>query len=198
MSEPESVFVIVPPDMLPPEPPYAHEFYEAIGRFAVRWGSMETHLEALLRIAINIEAKTPERLFLINLGRKIDALKEICRDCPTLNPIEASVRRLSPIIKEWGQDRDFLIHSILVGFDDGPPPKIVLRHVEHPKGLMIQPERGEFTLKIIKGFTEQVERLHREIIPIIEQAAALQDPQKLRTARLLVDRADPKKPPIPL
>ena len=123
MSDDDRVFLIVPPDLAAPEPSYAHEFYEAIGRFSVTWGGMETHLEALLRMAINIEGKTPERLFQINLGRKIDQLKDICRDCPALKPLESADRNISPTIKQWGQDRDFLIHSILVGFSDGPPAR---------------------------------------------------------------------------
>jgi len=194
-----ALFIIRPPDTLPPDPPYAHQFYEAIGRFVVTWGSTETHLEALLRIAINIEGKTePERIFQIQLGRKLDQLKDICRDCQKLQPLEAAVRALSPTVKEWGQDRDLLIHSIMVGFDDGPPPKMVLRHIEHPKGTMMRAERVEFTLKHISGFTDQVKNLHRSIIPLIEEAVNLQDPQTIEKARLQADQADPKNKTIHL
>jgi hypothetical protein len=192
------VFILTPPDSLPPEPACAHKFYEAIGRFAVAWGGMETHLEALLQIAMNIEAKQPERPFQINLGRKIDALKDICRDCPKLKALESAVRNLSPTLKEWGQDRDFLIHSTLVGFIDGPKPKMVLRHIEHPKGVMIQSERAEFTLEIITGFTEQIRQLHRAIFPILEQAAALQDPQTVERAKLQAGGVDDPNAPIRL
>jgi hypothetical protein len=193
------VLIIQHPDSVPEHPPYAQEFFAAIGRFAVAWGAMETHLEALLQLAINIEGRgDPERLFQINLGRKIDQLKDICRDCPKLKSLEEDVRRLSPVLKEWGQDRDFLIHSILIGFSDGPPQKIILRHVEHPKGTLMVVERGEFTLDAIQAFTEQVRSLHRAIIPLIERATEMQDPQKLEKARALAQEADPKRPPIPL
>jgi hypothetical protein len=37
-----AVFMLHSPDNLPPDPHYADKFYEAIGRFAVTWGSMET------------------------------------------------------------------------------------------------------------------------------------------------------------
>jgi hypothetical protein len=194
-----ALFIIHSPDTLPPDPPYAHEFYEAIGRFTVIWGSMEAHLEALLRIAINIEGKTePERIFQVSLGRKIDQLKDICRDCPKLQSLEATVRSLSPTVKEWGQDRDFLIHSILVGVDDGPPPKIILRHIEHPKGTMMRAERGDFTLEHITGFMNQVKNLHRNLIAVIEAAVNLQDPQTIEKARWQVDQADPKNKTIHL
>lgn len=198
-SDDPAVFIITPPDNLSKEPAYAHKFYEAIGRFVVKWGSMETHLEALLRMAINIEGRSePERTFQINLGRKIDLLKDICRDCPALKHFEAAIRGMSATIKEWGQDRDFLVHSILIGFEDGPPAKIVLRHVEHPKGTMIRVERGVFSLEQIAGFTEQTKQLHRALIPLIQQMTELQDPQKLERARSLAGQAAQKKAPIQL
>jgi hypothetical protein len=59
-------------------------------------------------------------------------------------------------------------------------------------------ERGEFTLDAIQAFTEQVRSLHRAIIPLIERATEMQDPQKLEKARALAQEADPKRPPIPL
>lgn len=176
--KPTVAFIVEPPAPLPSAPGYVSSFYEAIGQFILAWGSMELHLDVLARMMINIEAAASsemERQFKVNLGAKLDSLKVICRDNPTLKLFESTIRRIAPIIKEMGADRDLLIHSSFLGFDDGPPACIVLRHVEHPHGIAMQVEKDQFSLEQIRAFTTKVQNLHHNLFPMLQAVSELQD-----------------------
>lgn len=67
-----------------------------------------------------------------------------------------------------------IIHSIFSHFEDGPPPKIVVRHVTHRKGLMTV-ERGEYDLAILRKLTAAIFAANERLVPILMAACEMQD-----------------------
>lgn len=190
-------FLIQPPTPLPESPSYVSEFYEVIGQLVIMWGRLEQHVDNLERLAINIEAKSPERQMIVSLDRKLDLIKTIYRDCAALKHNYPSVRQLMHDIGVLGDDRHMVIHSIISHFEDGPPPKIILRHVTHRKGMM-KVDRCEFDLAILRKFTAAILAANERLIPILVDAVERQDPDKLRKARSRGPKADGGSAPIPL
>jgi hypothetical protein len=197
--EQDPVFKIYPPEPLPDAPPYVYHFYEAIGRFVLTWARLEQHVDDLERMALNIAARAePEgEQMIIPLSPKLQAIKEVYKDCPDLSHNYEPVQQLMHEIGVLGQDRHIIVHSIFREFTDGPPPRIVLRHVTHRKGDM-SVERGDYTADQIRTLTVEIAKLHDRLIPILRDAAERQDPEKLRKARLRDQSAGGNPPPIPL
>jgi hypothetical protein len=176
------LFIIDPPAPLPDSPAYVRDFYEVLGRLALTWGRLEQHLDNLERMAINIEAQSaPERQMIVSLERKLDTIKEIYRDWVALKHNYPAVRELMHDIGIIGDDRHLVVHSIFSHFEDGPPPRIVLRHVTHRKGMMTV-ERGEFDLERLRQFNAKIHQVHERLIPILRDAAECQDPETVRKA----------------
>jgi hypothetical protein len=119
------------------DPSYAAEFYDAVGRVVLLWGKLEQSLDFLIVTALNIHAQTsPRRPFVIPLGRKLDLLKTLYSDCKELTPLERDVHSVAEGVRELGNQRHLIVHSNWLGFDDGPPPKLRMRHVGHKKGVV--------------------------------------------------------------
>jgi hypothetical protein len=173
-------------------------FYEAIGRLVLMWGRLEQHVDNLERMAINIEARSAtERLMIVSLQRKLDTIKDIYRDCPTLQHNYPAVRQLMHDIGVLGEDRHVVIHSIFSQFQDGPPPKLVVRHITHRKGDM-KTVRYEFDLDILLALTSKIYQAHERLMPILIDAVEHQDPEALRKARSRGPQAGGGSAPIPL
>src|SRR5665213_1767471 len=67
-------------------PPYADDFFNAIGRAVLMWGKLEQSLDNLLLTAINAAARYgPRREMQIALGRKLELLKDIFKTCEPLS-----------------------------------------------------------------------------------------------------------------
>jgi hypothetical protein len=48
--------------------------------------------------------------------------------------LEKAAHALADEIEKLGDHRHMIIHSNWLGFDDGPPPKLRVRHLGHKKG----------------------------------------------------------------
>lgn len=99
------------------------------------WGKLEQSLDNLLLTAINIanrEGSAHEMQ--IALGRKLKLLREIYSSCTALVPLSALATAVADKVKACGEDRHLVIHANWVGFDDGPPPTMVMRHLKHKAG----------------------------------------------------------------
>src|SRR5947208_693634 len=70
----------------------------------------------------------------VALGRKLTMLKAVYKTCPPLLPLRARAEALAERIGNLSEDRHFVIHSTWLRFEDGPPPRIVLKHVKHSSG----------------------------------------------------------------
>ena len=116
-------------------PPYADDFFNAIGRAVLMWGKLEQSIDNLLLTAINIDGPHGERRPMqVALGRKLNLLKEIYKTCPPLMPLRDRANALTERIKNHGEDRHLVMHSTWLRFEDGPPPRIVLKNVKHNGG----------------------------------------------------------------
>src|ERR1700691_2244947 len=72
------------------QPPYADDFYNAIGRAVVMWGRLEQLIDVLVSTAAGISAlrsELPETP--IALGRKLRFLTETFENCATLKPLQS-------------------------------------------------------------------------------------------------------------
>jgi hypothetical protein len=117
------------------DPPYADDFYNAVGRMALMWGKLEQSLDNLVVTAIYIAKRTaPERKFFVALGRKLNLFRELYSECADLQPLEKTAHDLADEIGKLGDHRHMIIHSNWLGFEDGPPPKLRMRHLAHKKG----------------------------------------------------------------
>jgi hypothetical protein len=116
-------------------PPYADDFFNAIGRAVLMWGKLEQSLDNLLLTAINVDAHHGERREMQTaLGRKLKLLRSIYATCPPLLPLHKRAVTLTERIKTHGDDRHLVMHSTWLGFDDGPPPRILLTNIKHNAG----------------------------------------------------------------
>jgi len=196
--EDPQLFIIRVPEPLPDSPPYVHDFYSVIGRLVLTWGRLEQHVENLERMAINIEARSgPERQMIVSLERKLENIKEIYRDCAPLAANYPGVRQLMHEIGVLGDDRHFVVHSIFSHFEDGPPPKLVVRHVTHRKGNMTI-DRGAFDLKILNKLVAEIQQSNQRLLPILRDAVGHQDPEKVRKAQEQDREAGGGSAPTPL
>jgi hypothetical protein len=195
MSDDTSItpIILTSPDDLGPEPANAAEIYEALGRFVVAWGSMECHLDMLVRMALNISGSGD--YFRVNLGKKLDQFKEICRDTPVLQPYSDVARSMSSTLKVLGRERHMLIHSIAVEYDDG---SLVLRHAEHPQGRDLAVTRVALTKAAADQFTAETARIHRLIFDFLRELEPLQGAEKLRRAEELSRSAGNNRAPTQL
>jgi hypothetical protein len=124
-------------------PPYADDFFNAIGRAVLMWGKLEQALDNLLLTAINIDALHGERReMLVALGRKLQLLKTTYKACPALLPLRGRANALAERIGNLSEDRHFVIHSTWLRFEDGPPPCIVLTNVKHNRGSVLTRKRS--------------------------------------------------------
>ena len=110
-------------------------FYIAVGRLVLMWGKLEQSLDNLVITAINIAKRTaPERQFFVPLGRKLTLFRELYSESVDLRPLERDAHALADEIEALGNHRHMIVHSNWLGFDDGPPPKLKMRHLKHKKG----------------------------------------------------------------
>jgi hypothetical protein len=127
-------------------PPYGEDFFAAIGKAVVMWGRLEHALDFLLEIAINIEAlSSPRRETAAALGRKLRLLREIYSTCPLLSALKNEANAVIDRISNQSGDRHLVMHSTWVGFEDGPPPCIVMLSVKNrPSGSHYQELKATF------------------------------------------------------
>jgi hypothetical protein len=136
---PELVTLIIQAQTTPfqDDPPYADDFYMAVGRVVLLWGKLEQNLDFLVVTAINVEARNSKRrLFKVPLGPKLELFRSIYSDCKELRPLKAEAHVLAKAIEDLGEQRHLIVHSNWLGFDDGPPQKLRMRHVGHRKGMI--------------------------------------------------------------
>jgi hypothetical protein len=120
------------------DPPYAIDFYEAIGRIVVLWGRLEMHLDAVLQMTLNIaRLHGIDEPMAVALKRKTELFRRVCSQCSVLSDRSEVVTKLMNDINETGDDRNKLIHSNVNDFDDGPPPRLILKNISYRHGNIV-------------------------------------------------------------
>lgn len=197
---PETVSLIIHHKTEPfvDDPPYADDFYNSVGRAVLMWGKLEQSLDNLLITVINIAAKHDQQFeMLTNLGRKLVLLKTIYKKCKPLHPLKKTASSLSREIQSLGDDRNMIIHSNWIGFDDGPPPSLVMRNLKHANGRItvtkVAPQISH--LAQIAGASH---RLRADVLALLLSTQELVDPELWKKAREQASQGDKKNPPITL
>jgi hypothetical protein len=117
------------------DPPYAVDFYSAMGRMVLVWGNLEHSLDDLVTFAfVTSIARGGSHKMETALGRRLDLLKSIYRTCEVLMPLHERVVALTARVKENARHRNLVLHSSWKGFQDGNPPTLKLRNVQHHRG----------------------------------------------------------------
>jgi hypothetical protein len=148
------------------DPPYALDFYDALGRLVVLWGRFEHHLESNLRVLIAV-AKTfgIEQEMYVSFSRKTKTFRGLYRDCAPLSPEYKAADALMTRAEDISEQRNRLIHSIVNGWGDGDPPYIKLRCYYHEKKQL----RGldiEATISDIKDVYNAADKLNTNMMAL--------------------------------
>ena len=99
------------------DPPDAEKYYAAIGRVMVLWGRFEQNLEDVIS-ALGFIPRAP-RLSNgrpRNFKKKVERLKELCRETPALKHLYVAACAFSSKALLAGQKRHALVHSNWQGF----------------------------------------------------------------------------------
>jgi hypothetical protein len=131
------------------DPPFAADFYEALGKMTLLWGRAEHNLDRLILIAIQIAAKHGTRHQLpVSLEKKLDLLRRLYSDVPELKGLKNNVYSLATAIGDVHQNRSAMTHSNWDGFSEGPPKAMIFFNISHRKGRTIR--AGEFRLTLAR------------------------------------------------
>ncbi|MCH9049563.1 MAG: hypothetical protein IIA72_00515 [Proteobacteria bacterium] len=100
------------------DPPDANVYYAAIGRIVVLWGRFEQMLEQTISMMGQVpNAVTPQKPPPVAFMRKLDRLKELCRDTPSVNHIHDDARAFASAAAILAPRRHGLTHANWQGFN---------------------------------------------------------------------------------
>ncbi len=100
------------------DPPDADAYYAAIGRIVVIWGRFEQMLEQTTFMMGRVpDAVTPQESPPVAFMRKLDRLKKLCRDTPSLNCIHDDARAFASTAAILAPRRHGLTHANWQGFN---------------------------------------------------------------------------------
>ena len=117
------------------DPPYAVDFYNAIGRIVFVWGRLEHSLDDLVTFAfVTTNARGGSHKMQTALGSRLDLLKSLYHSCEVLRPLHQRVVDLTAGVKENAGHRNLVLHSSWKGFADGNPPILKMHNVRHYQG----------------------------------------------------------------
>jgi hypothetical protein len=117
------------------DPPYAIDFYNAMGRMVLVWGRLEHSLDDLVTFAfVTSIARGGSHKMETALGRRLELLKSIYYNCELLKPLHEQVVILTARVQENANHRNLILHSSWKGFQDGDPPTLKMHNVKHRQG----------------------------------------------------------------
>ncbi len=121
------------------DPPVAVTFYEGMGRMAILWGRLEQSLDDLLIAAILVAKGKDDYDIYTSLARKLKLLKSLYYNCQDLKHLHGRATSLAADITMNSDNRNPLIHASLLRFEDGNPPRMVMRNLKYE-------DRGSLTV----------------------------------------------------
>jgi hypothetical protein len=68
------------------------------------------------------------------LGRRLELLRSIYYNCDVLRPLHERVVALTAIVKDNARNRNLVLHSSWLGFQDGTPPTLKMHNIQHHQG----------------------------------------------------------------
>ncbi len=114
------------------DPPNAEAYYAAIGRIVVIWGRFEQMLEQTISMMGHVpDAVTPQKPPPVAFVRKLDRLKELCRDTPSLNCVHDDARAFASAAAILAPRRHGLTHANWQGFNrNASEPTVTFTNIQ--------------------------------------------------------------------
>jgi hypothetical protein len=150
------------------DPPFAADFYTAIGRLVVVWGKLERSVDIIAYSARSIESLDPFKDDArTGIKRKLEALRKTFKSHPPVGRSQKWIARLLGDIKSAAKKRNIIIHGLFERFqDDNKKPRITFRStIFYPTGR----KREEMTLTLpqLNALVKKITALDRELVPLV-------------------------------
>jgi hypothetical protein len=158
------------------DPPDAHEFYAALGMFAVAWGRLEGHVTGNLLTIMNFpELADGLGPLPLTWDKRLDLWTRAFDKVPALQPHKLRATAFMKSLKTEAEDRNFAAHAIWDEFvADASEPTIISRTVRPKRGSPQTPKRGSpqtievadycISLSLLKRGLAEANRLNLELV----------------------------------
>jgi hypothetical protein len=145
------------------DPPYASEFYAAIGRLMVMWGKLEGAMDMLAYSARTIISKDPySEGPRAGMNRKIRALRKAFRSHPSHANNQVFIRSVLLGILKASKKRNAIVHGICHGFLSDPS-RIEFHILRFVPGDARRESVARFTLAELDELTQTVRNLDQSL-----------------------------------
>jgi hypothetical protein len=151
-----------PVDIFAEHPPFAADFYRAIGKILIQSAEIEHLLGHVVSMCRKIETESPPKSKKIReAGRKIEAIREALKKGrlfgePGEDPLFASILNAAAQI---GKKRNDLVHGVVIEFGEGSPARMKLMH-DDPDDLSARPRESSYTLQDLEEFLRRMQEAH--------------------------------------
>ncbi len=114
------------------DPSDADAYYAAIGRIVVIWGRFEQMLEQTISMMGRMpDAVTPQKPPPVPFMQKLDRLKKLCRDTPSLNCVHDDARAFASAAAILAPRRHGLTHANWQGFNrNASEPTVMFTNIK--------------------------------------------------------------------
>lgn len=148
------------------DPPFAPQFYEALGRMFVAWGRFEFLFDRQLRYLIS-EAKKRgiDEEMQISFERKSSLFRKLFRKIPEIADKADEAGKIMDVAVKTSKDRNLILHSNSNGFTDAQPPFLNLVSI-HYRNKQFQGHRLEVELTDLSEIIERAGALTARLIGV--------------------------------
>jgi hypothetical protein len=162
------------------DPANAAAYYATIGRIAVVWGRFEQSLEQAIWAMSNAPGSPkPRQAPPVSFKRKLERIKLLCRDVPSLRHLHEHAREFSSTAIVLGRKRHDLTHANWQGFTkDAPEPTVAFsnirwdsEHGTYDKRSIPLSELDALLAEIIKTNEVFFEKLLNEAFAVVARAS---------------------------
>jgi hypothetical protein len=148
-----------PIDVFAEHPPFAAPFYCAIGKLVIQQGHVEHQLSLAMSMCRNLEMERPVevRKGKMTAGQKINVIRDVLENGRLFGE-ESDDPMWSGILKaavDIAKKRNAIVHGVVVGFDEGPPPRILLQSADNPDAQL-----SAYTLQELQDIIPEMQQVH--------------------------------------
>ena len=162
------------------DPPDAHEFYAALGMFAVAWGRLEGHVTGNLLTIMNFpELADGLGPLPLTWDKRLDLWTRAFDKVPALQPNKLRATAFMKSLKAEAEDRNFAAHAIWDEFVAGASePTIISRTVRPKRGSPQTIEVADYriSLSLLKRGLAEANRLNLELVEFTALLSSVRPP----------------------